>query len=154
MAASYFTLAPADLDTSDLSALENTCYRVWSTYKRHRNTIWVRTNSDERAAGQTWQVIATRSAGVWHVQRGKGLLGQGGKLLTRYLIQRGERVRSEVTPPAGEVKRYKATPKVYSLPSILNNYTALVSRDRLADERSKARKSIDLAAAMAARREN
>lgn len=151
-ASTYFTLAPRDLDTSDLDALENTCYRLWSTYQRCGDTIWVRTNLDDTAGGQSWKVIAIRVDGVWYIKRGKGLLGQGGKLLTRYLIQTRAKVRSEVTPPEGKVRRYKATAKVYSLPSILNGYKAIVSRDRQADERRSKVKAIDFAAAMAARK--
>jgi len=152
MKPTYFTLAPRDLDVSDLSALENTCYRLWSTYKRQGDTIWVRSNNEQTAGGQVWQVIAERRDGTWYIQRGNGLLGQGGKLLTRYLIQTRAKVRAEVTPPEGKVKRYKASAKVYSLPSILNGYKAVENRDKEADRRRAATKGIDIAAAMAARK--
>lgn len=146
-----FTLAPSDLDTSDPVALENG-YKHWSTFKCEHGIIWVRSNRTDTAGGQTWKRIAHRVKGLgWLIDTGAGHFGQGGSLLARYLISKGRKVRSRAKAFDGEVTYYKATAKVYSLPSLLNNGVAVVSRDRLADERAKARK-VDIGAAMAARK--
>jgi hypothetical protein len=141
--ASIFTLAPADHPT-DLLALERTCYKVWSTYRRDGNRIDVRTNGPN-AGGQTWEPIARRRKGAWIVEAGRGLLMQGGQLLGRHLEQRGENVTCEVGFWPGAVKRYRATTRLYSLPSLLNGGEVL-NRDAEADKRSKERKAVDMAA--------
>jgi len=141
--ASIFTLAPADHPT-DLLALERTCYKCWSTYRRDRDLIEVRTNGNN-AGGQVWRPIARRVRGNWQVDSGRGLLGQGGLLLARYLFQRGENVACEIGFHNGEVKRYRATLKRYSLPSILNGGEVL-NRDAEADKRSAERKGVDMVA--------
>lgn len=133
-----FTLAPSDHPT-DPTELENG-YKLWSTFRKSRNTIDVRSNNTDTAGGQTWHRIAVKVNGVWRVSAGKGYLAQASKLLARYLIQRRGKVRAETEAYQGTVKRYRATGKVYSLPSILNGYRAVVSRDRLADQRAAARK--------------
>jgi hypothetical protein len=140
---SIFTLAPADHPT-DLLTLERTCYKVWSTYRRHGNRIDVRTNQ-ENAGGQTWALIARRTRNGWQVESGRGLLGQGGMLLARYLDQRGENVACEIGFHNGAVKRYRATLKAYSLPTLLNG-RAVLDRDAEADKRSAERKGVDMAA--------
>lgn len=140
---SIFTLAPADHPT-DLLALEKTCYKCWSTYRRSGDRIDVRTNQ-MNAGGQIWQPIARRRRGGWEVSGGSGLLGQGGMLLARYLDQRGENVACEIGFHDGAVKRYPATLKLYSLPSLLNG-RAVLDRDAEADKRSAERKGVDMAA--------
>lgn len=147
---SIFTLAPSDHPT-DPTVLEHS-YKLWSTFawSIDRQRIFVRSNKPETAGGQRWVAIAENDGVTWHVSRGEGLLGQGGALLARYLIGKRSKVRSEVAAYAGKVRRYKATPRVYSLPSILNGMQAVVSRDKLADERSAERK-ISLADMIAAR---
>ncbi len=147
--ASMFTLAPSDHST-DPKILEAS-YKCWSTYLRDRNRISVRSNNLNTAGGQLWTVIATRVRGTWQIQRGAGFLAQGGMLLARHLIQRGEAIRSEVLAYQESVTRYRATSKAYSLPTILNGNVAVVSRDKLADERAAKRK-VDIGAAMAARK--
>ena len=169
MAASTFTLAPADHPT-DPQELEGG-YKLWSTYKRSGNLIHVRSNNPNTAGGQVWHIIAFRaglgldapvanpdhaiivepSDKAWYIERGSGFLAQGGMLLARYLMQRGERIRSEMPAYDGRVKRYRATGRAYSLPTILNGGKAVVSRDKQADERSKAR-NVDIATAMAVRK--
>jgi len=146
--ASMFTLAPADHET-DPTILE-TGYKVWSTYRRDRNAIHVRSNNPSNAGGQVWSPIAQRSAGIWRIEAGSGYLNQGGMLLTRYLIDSGERVRSAVAAYAGPVRRYRASHNFYSLPTILNG-RAVVSRDAEADKRAAKRKMVDFATAMEAR---
>lgn len=145
---SMFTLAPADHSTIPMEL--ETSYKCWSTYKRDGDVIYVRSNNTDRAGGQVWTVIAKRMLGVWRVDKGRGFFTQGGMLLARHLMQRGERMRCLRAYP-DKVRRYKATPKAYSLPTILNRGISIVSRDRLADERSAARK-VDIGAAMAARK--
>lgn len=150
--ASMFTLAPAGHATNP-AELEAS-YKCWSTYRRDRDVIYVRSNNPNNAGGQTWTPIARRTGGIWRIESGRGYFAQGCLLLARHLVQRGERVRTEHVRAAtvlGRVVRYKATAKVYSLPSILNGYKAIVSRDKLADQRAAARK-VDIAAAMAARK--
>lgn len=142
-----YTLAPKGHPT-DAKALETMGYKLWSTYREHAETIDVRTNN-ECAGGQVWRQIARKVSGVWRVARGDGFLGQGGKLLTRHLIARGEKVRSEVTPPEGDVVVYPVKGAHYSLPSLLNG-GEVVNRDREADRRSDARKAWD-PASMAAK---
>lgn len=149
MTISIFTLAPAGHSTDPLE-LENS-YKIWSTFKRDRNTICVRSNQEHNAAGQTWSVIARRVNGTWRIATGRGFFAQGGRLLARYLIDTGCKVRSAIEAHKGKVVRYRATAKVYSLPSLLNGGQAVVSRDKLADQRAKARKSVDFMAAMRAR---
>lgn len=142
MAKSIFTLAPADHPT-DLLALERTCYKCWSTYRRDGNKIDVRTNG-ENAGGQTWVTIAQRIKGGWIVESGRGLLGQGGMLLARYLADKGENVACENGLHGGPVKRYRATLRRYSLPTILNGREVL-NRDAEADKQSAARKAVSMA---------
>lgn len=149
-----FTLAPADHST-DPAELEGS-YKLWSTFKREDKVIYVRSNRKETAGGQEWRKIARHvsygaEGGFWLIETGAGFFQQGGALLSRYLIGLGQRVRSKVEAYQGDVKRYEATTKAYSLPSLLNGGKAVVSRDRLADERARARR-VDIAAAMAARR--
>jgi len=165
MTVSIFTLAPTDHSTNPIE-LERSMYRCWSTYKRDRNSIMVRTNKDETAGGQMWCLIAWRGRvlptdGIrsgstryspWDIKPGRGFLEQGGALLSRYLIDKGEKVHSEVVAYSGKVKRYRATAKVYSLPSLLNGGRAVVSRDKEADERREKSRGVDIAAAMAARK--
>ena len=149
---SIFTLAPSDHST-DPAVLE-AGYKLWSTFAKSIDgkRFFVRSNLPETAGGQSWHLIAERISGVWHVSKGNGFFAQGGQLLSRYLISKRAKVRSEVVAYQGKVRRYPATAKVYSLPSILNGYTAVVSRDKLADMRSKARK-VSLADMLAAREE-
>lgn len=153
MTVSIFTLAPSDHPTDPMQ-LERSMYKCWSTYKRDRNSIMVRTNKDKTAGGQAWGLIAWRSSRdqPWRVKPGRGFYQQGGQLLARHLIDRGEKIRSEVEAYSGKVKRYRASAKVYSLPSLLNGGRAVVSRDKEADERRKKSRGVDMAAAMAARR--
>jgi hypothetical protein len=147
-----FTLAPSDHPT-DPATLE-AGYKLWSTFAKSKDgkRFFVRSNREDTAGGQSWHLIAERIGGVWHVSKGNGFFAQGGQLLSRYLISKRAKVRSEVVAYQGKVKRYAATAKVYSLPSILNGYKAVVSRDKLADMRSKARK-VSLADMLAAREE-
>jgi len=129
-------------------------YKLWSTFKKASNgkRFFVRSNKQTTAGGQTWHVIAERVNGIWHIKRGNGYFAQGASLLGRYLISKRGNIRSEARPYQGRVKRYAATAKVYSLPSILNGMQAVVSRDKLADQRSAERK-VSLADLMAAREE-
>jgi hypothetical protein len=145
-----FTLAPSDHPT-DPATLE-AGYKLWSTFRKSSNgkTFYVRSNRLDSAGGQTWHVIAEKVSGVWRVKAGQGFFSQGGQLLARYLISKRAKVRSEVVAYQGSVRRYAATAKVYSLPSILNGFRAVVSRDKLADMRSAARK-VSLAELLAAR---
>ncbi len=147
-----FTLAPSG-HPKDPTVLEHS-YKLWSTFAMSKDKvrIFVRSNKQNTAGGQSWHVIATSVNGTWYVGRGEGFLGQGGALLSRYLISKRGKVRSAVQPFAGKVRRYKATAKVYSLPSILNGMQAVVSRDKLADKRSAERKT-SLADMIAARAE-
>ena len=135
-----FTLAPKGHPTNP--AILEAGYKLWSTYARsldgHR--VFVRSNLATTACGQSWHLIAELTCGVWYVDRGLGFLAQGGMLLARHLIDSGERVRSQMVAYQGRVVEYPATAKVYSLPSILNGMVAVVSRDKLADQRSAARK--------------
>jgi hypothetical protein len=141
--ASIFTLAPAD-HSVDVLALERTGAKCWSTYRRDKNLIEVRTNADN-AGGQIWQPIARRKRGGWIVQPGSGFLMQGGALLARHLSQRGENVACEVGFHETTVVRYRATLKRYSLPSILNG-GEVVNRDDEADKQSAKRKGVDMVA--------
>jgi hypothetical protein len=149
MKPTYFTLAPIDHPTNP-AVLEHG-YKLWSTFqRRNRTAIYVRTNKADTAGGQQWERIARKVATwkdirgkrtrvyVWRISAGKGYLAQASKLLARYLIQQGQAVRCETEAYKGKVKRYKATAKVYSLPSILNGYKAVVSRDKQADKRRAA----------------
>lgn len=142
-----FTLAPADHETDPMELEKG--YKVWSTFKREGGTIYVRSNG-ENAGGQTWEPIAEKRGRLWYIEAGAGYFGQGGRLLAGWLKGLGQKFRS-VMPPHPDVKHYTATAKVYSLPSLLNGGKAVVSRDRLADER-RARQRVDIAAAMAARK--
>lgn len=147
----YFTLAPTDHPKS-AETLEHG-YKLWSTFqRRNRTSIYVRTNRQDTAGGQIWERIARKVSivvvskngekrhreYVWRIKSGKGYLAQASKLLARYLIQQGNKVRCETEAYDGKVKRYKATAKIYSLPSILNGFKAIVSRDKQADKRRKA----------------
>jgi len=149
-----FTLAPSDHPT-DPTVLENG-YKLWSTYVYSLDCerLFVRSNREDSAGGQSWHLIAERTAGTWYVNSGRGFLSQGGMLLARYLIDGGVKVRSQATAFKGHVSRYEGTAKVYSLPSILNGMQAVVSRDKLADQRSAARKGslADMIAANKARK--
>lgn len=146
---SIFTLAPIDHPT-DPTVLEHG-YKIWSTYAESLclTRMFVRSNKPETAGGQTWLAIAEFDGVTWRVQRGEGMFGQGGGLLGSYLMATGNKVRTVVLFD-GEVTRYDATAKVYSLPSILNGMQAVVSRDKRADARSAERKT-SLADLMAAR---
>jgi len=146
-----FTLAPAD-HSYDLMELENG-YKVWSTFKREEEAMYVRSNDENTGGGQIWEPIATRINNRWYVAGGRGYFAQGGALLARWLIDLGLGVRSKTKAYGGMggVKYYKASAKVYSLPSLLNGGKAVVSRDKMADERRKAQR-VDIAAAMAARK--
>jgi len=148
-----FTLAPADHPT-DPCILEHG-YKLWSTYARSLDgcRVFVRSNLATTAGGQTWHLIAEQTNGVWYVDRGLGFLAQGGMLLARYWIDSGQCVRCQVVAYQGKVCHYKATAKVYSLPSILNGMVAVVSRDKQADKRQAARKTslADMIAAREAR---
>jgi hypothetical protein len=152
MTTHIFTLAPGD-HSHDPVELENG-YKLWSTFKRDwdDHIIYVRSNNPETAGGQTWQIIAHRADdnSPWYIQGGQGYFAQGGALLAGWLKSLGSRFRSEAKPYP-HVKFYKATAKVYSLPSLLNGGKAVVSRDKQADER-RARQRVDIAAAMAARK--
>jgi hypothetical protein len=77
-------------------------------------------------------------------------MAQGGRLLARWLASEGHEVRSEVKLWPEGVVRYEATPKAYSLPTILNGMRPVVSRDAEADKRSAARKAVNMAEAMKA----
>ncbi len=157
-----FTLAPSDHPT-DPTVLE-AGYKLWSTFAQSKDgsSFYVRSNRTDTAGGQTWHIIAVRVQVlnpktqrvrlVWRIQPGSGFLRQGGQLLARYLISKRLKVRSEVIAYQGKVKRYDATAKVYSLPSILNGFRAVVSRDKLADQRSAGRK-VSLADMLAARKQ-
>ena len=157
-----FTLAPHDHPT-DPAVLE-TGYKLWSTFRKSSDgqTFYVRSNRTDTAGGQTWHVIAVRVQVlnpktqrirlVWSIASGSGFFAQGGQLLGRYLISKRFKIRSEVRAYPERVKCYAATAKVYSLPSILNKFKAVVSRDKLADQRSAARK-VSLAEMLAAREE-
>jgi hypothetical protein len=165
MSKPMFTLAPSDHPT-DPKVLEGG-YKLWSTFQRRGASIYVRTNNN-RAGGQMWERIARKAPLVvtsktgekrtkipgWRISAGKGYLAQASKLLARYLIQEGNVVRCETEAYAGKVVRYRATSKVYSLPSILNGYQAVVNRDRQADERRKhaKRELADLVNEMLAKR--
>lgn len=138
MTTMLFTLAPADHPTDPME-LEGG-YKLWSTFRKGRNTIEVRTNNEQTAGGQLWERIAVRGKKGWQISAGKGYLAQASKLLARYLIQKGSKVRCETEAYQGTVKRYKATGKVYSLPTLLNGGKAVVSRDKLADQRAAQRK--------------
>jgi hypothetical protein len=149
-----FTLAPADHSTDPVE-LENG-YKLWSTFKRVSGIIYVRSNRKDTAGGQVWRRIAHHVSygspeGFWLIETGAGHFQQGGALLSRYLIGLGQNVRSKATAYQGSVKCYPATTEVYALPSLLNGGRAVVSRDKLADERARARR-VDIAAAMAARK--
>lgn len=142
-----FTLAPADHERDPVELERG--YKVWSTFKREGDTMYVRSNNTN-AGGQTWAIIAEKRNGLWYIQRGEGYFGQGGRLLAGWLKSLGCRFRSAIMPHDG-VSYYRATSKAYSLPTILNGGKAVVNRDKLADERRKARR-VDIAAAMAARK--
>ena len=144
-----FTLAPADHERDPVELERG--YKVWSTFKRNGDTMFVRSNNDTNAGGQTWSPIASKVNGLWYIEAGDGYFGQGGRLLAGWLKSLGVKFRS-VMPPHGNVAYYTATSKAYSLPTILNGYKAVVNRDKLADERRKARR-VDIAAAMAARKQ-
>lgn len=137
-----FTLAPVDHPT-DPKILEHS-YKLWSTYKVEKDAYYVRGNDAETAGGQRWHVIAekakTPSGNVWVIKRGNGFLAQGGALLARLFASKRMKFRSEVPPWPSKVVQYKATAKVYSLPSLLNGGVAVVSRDKQADIRSAQRK--------------
>jgi len=145
-----FTLAPSDHPTDPME-LEHG-YKLWSTFARSHDGLryFVRSNRTDTAGGQSWHLIAEKTGKVWHVKSGNGFFSQGGQLLSRWLISKRSKVRSEVIAYQGKVRRYKATAKVYSLPSILNSYRAVVSRDKQADIRSAKRK-VSLAEMLAAR---
>lgn len=144
-----FTLAPSDHETDPMELEKG--YKVWSTFKRVGSTMFVRSNNPDTAGGQIWEPIAQQKGKLWYIEAGSGYFGQGGRLLAGWLKGLGLKFRS-VMPPHPSVKYYAATAKVYSLPSLLNGGRAVVSRDRLADERRKAR-NVDIAAAMAARKQ-
>lgn len=143
-----FTLAPADHETDPMELEKG--YKVWSTFKREGNFMYVRSNNSDTAGGQAWEPIATKRGRLWYIEAGSGHFGQGGRLLAGWLKGLGVKFRSVMRPHA-DVKYYAATAKVYSLPSILNGYKAVVSRDKLADQRRAAQR-VDIAAAMAARK--
>lgn len=145
-----FTLAPSD-HPKDPAVLEHG-YKIWSTFKSSCNgrRFLIRSNKPDTAGGQKWSVIAERVDGTWHVKSGLGHFSQGGALLARYLIGKRAQIRSEAKPYQGSVRRYAASGTVYSLPSLLNNGQAVVSRDKEADKRQATRKQ-SLADLMAAR---
>ena len=152
-----FTLAPKGHPTDP--AILEAGYKLWSTYRQGDTTctsrFYVRSNLAETAGGQDWHLIAEATIdGTWYVDRGLGFLAQGGMLLSRFLIDKGFSVRSQVAAYKGKVVHYPATAKVYSLPSILNGMVAIVSRDKQADMRQAARKTslADMIAAREARK--
>lgn len=150
MTTHIFTLAPHDHDCNP--AVLESGYKFWSTFKREEHIIYVRSNDPATAGGQTWQIIAHRADDTmpWYIQSGLGYFHQGGALLAGWLKSLKVKFRSE-QKPWPKVKFYKATAKVYSLPSLLNGGKAVVNRDKLADER-RAQRRVDIAATMAARK--